>query len=334
MASEQHVEELKSIVDLFDGLDEDLVMRPGIGNLSLKEKRENYFDKLKAKCDYYLKYAPGVSNEHVKRVTSVLTEIYNLLVNLNNADSQEYVNMVDETLQYLDSHEEELSKYNAHFTTVRIVDSGILEDEAIVQREAIVNSVLGTLDEHIKEAREAIKEAEQKRAIVVGEATKGSFKQAIGQFEGAQTAFDKEAKNWRNASIGLMGIFLGAVLIFLFWIKPEEGDPWELVIYHTAIRLTVLGVLGAATAFCLRVYRSQMHMARHNLHRQHVAKCMDAFVNAAVTEEQRDKILSILVESVATFGPSGLIRDRDDHMTSSRLVVDQFTKTLVPGSDQ
>ena len=66
MASEQHVEELKSIVDLFDGLDEDLVMRPGIGNLSLKEKRENYFDKLKAKCDYYLKYAPGVSNEHVK----------------------------------------------------------------------------------------------------------------------------------------------------------------------------------------------------------------------------------------------------------------------------
>ncbi len=333
MASEHYIEQLKSIVNSFNDLEEERIMRPEVGNLSLKEKRKNYFDNLKKKCDYYLKYAQGVSNDYVNHVISNLQEIYNLLVNLNNADNHEYVNMVDETLQQLDSHEEELSKYDAHFITARIINSGILEDDAIAQREAIVNSVLGTLDERIKDAREAIKEAEQKRAILTGEATKGSFKQAVIQFEEAQENFDKESRNWFCASCSLIVLLLVAILIFVFSGEPEQDTPFALVIYRTAIRLTLLGVLGAVATFCLRIYRSKMHMARHNLHRQHIAKSMDSFVHAAITEEQRDKILSILVEEVATFGPSGLIRDKEDHMTSSKLIIEQFTKTLKPGDN-
>ena len=105
-----------------------------------------------------------------------------------------------------------------------------------------------------------------------------------------------------------------------------------LGIYYTAIRITLLGILGAVATFCLRIYRSQLHMSHHNAHRQVVAASMQSFVDSATTKEHRDKILSVLVEAVAAFGSSGLIRDRDDHMSSSKLIVDQFTKTISPRS--
>lgn len=57
---------------------------------------------------------------------------------------------------------------------------------------------------------------------------------------------------------------------------------------------------------------------------------MEAFVQSGETEQHRGVILSYLVQSVADFGVSGLVQDKDDHLTASRLIIDPVTKIISP----
>ena len=331
MASQEIVNNLQDIVEQIKDLDDDKVLRPDYGEFSLQRRRSGYFDRIKSRCDYYLKYAPSVSGDYVERVTNILGTIYNALFDLYNANRNEYANIIDNHIQTLEIQEEELNKYRTYFMAEHIIESQVLEDDAIAQRKALIESVVADLDKRITTAQEESKRADQKTAIVTGEATEGSFKKAIDQFEKAQKYLDKKCLWWLLACVGSVIVLLAALRWFLFADVSELGDNSGMAIYYTAIRIAVLGVLGGVSGFCLRVYRSQLHMSRHNYHKQCLANIMDSFVHAAIDPEQRDKILSILVEAVAKFGSSGLIRDRDDHLTSSRMAIDQITRTIVPG---
>ena len=55
---------------------------------------------------------------------------------------------------------------------------------------------------------------------------------------------------------------------------------------------------------------------------------MGAFVESAATPEQRDLILSQLVESVVQFGNSGLLQKEDDHLYRPKMTIDSITRTL------
>ncbi len=330
MASESILADLKSVVADIKDLDRERVMRPDMKKISLERIRPNYFDDLKTKCDYYLKYAYGVSSDYVGEVTADMRSIFSALASLNNANDQDYAKRVEDAMQRVDYSREQISKHDAHFMTVQILDNGILEDESIAKREAMVKSVVGNIDEIIEEAKQAMENVEKKRAILAKEAAEGSFGRTIKHFKDAQNYVDKRCESWQEASFASIGFLVVAVLGFLFFWQPGQDDHWTHVIYNTAIRLTLLGILGAVATFCLRAYRSHVHMSRQNYHRQCIAKCMDSFVHAAVSPEQKDKILSILVESLVTFGASGLVQDGDDHMPSSKLVIDQFTKMVSP----
>lgn len=329
MAYKETVENLRYVVHEINDLDENRIMRPQYGDLSLQERRPNYFDKLKSKCAYCLKYASGTPNEYVERVTAIISIIYRNLVEINNSNKNKYPDILDKVLELLDIEEEKLDKYRIYFMVPHFIESGILEDDTINQRNALIKSVVGDLDDRIETAKDIIKESDHKRAVLTREATKGSFAKAIKQFEEAQEYLDRKCNGWLWASIGSILVFL-VILLFFYNEAPEAGSSRGIEIYHTAIRIAMLAVLGGVSTFCLRVYRSQLHMSRHNYHKMCIAKIMDSFVYAAVDPEQRDKILSLLVESVVHFGSSGLVRDGDDHMTSPKLVIDQITKTLVP----
>jgi len=86
--------------------------------------------------------------------------------------------------------------------------------------------------------------------------------------------------------------------------------------------------VGAAATFCLRILRAQMHMSQHNRHRQRVANSMEAFVEAAITPEQRDLILAQLVSSVVDFGTSGLLSREDDSVYAPKMTIDSITRMI------
>ena len=325
-ASPETLSELKTIAEDIKSLDSKLVMRNTLGNLSLEKKKgAGFLDDLNAKCEYYIEWAPHVSDEYVKDTVSLLGSIYNDLVNLNNAtNDQEYVQLIDSFVEVYDRLADRLSKYDVHFEMARIRALGLLKEDALEGRKRIAESLLEELDSRMADIKKEAEQVSHTRNILVGEATEGSFTKAIEHFDAAQTYLDRRCQSWWMASIASVAALVMVVLGFVIWGKPDPGDPWANVIYNAAIRLTLLGVLGAFATFCLRAYRSHIHMSRYNHHRKCIAECMDPFVHAAVSPEQKDKILSILVESVASFGASGLIQDSDDHMTSSKLIVEQF----------
>jgi len=61
---------------------------------------------------------------------------------------------------------------------------------------------------------------------------------------------------------------------------------------------------------------------------------MSAFVESAVTPEQRDLILAQLVDAVATFGTSGLLQKEDDSIHSPKMTIDTITRTFAPPSQK
>jgi hypothetical protein len=121
-------------------------------------------------------------------------------------------------------------------------------------------------------------------------------------------------------------VFVGYV-IYLLNHTPDVSNP-SLMIFHTAIRVTMLATLGAFIAFSLKLFRSNLHMYYHTLHRQHLTNTIQTFVEAARTDEQRDTILVKLIESVSSFGSSGLVGGGDDMPNTAKIIVDALPKVL------
>ena len=106
-----------------------------------------------------------------------------------------------------------------------------------------------------------------------------------------------------------------------------SGQGWQLI-YYGAIKISVLTVIATTTAFCLKILRAHLHMSEKNRHRQRVANSMEAFVQSAITPEQRDLILSQLVESIVQFGHSGLVQREDDSVYRPKMTIDSITRTF------
>ena len=104
---------------------------------------------------------------------------------------------------------------------------------------------------------------------------------------------------------------------------PTEWN-WSIG-YLSIIRIGVLGLISTIIGFGLKMLKANLHMHQHNLHRKRLANSMAAFAESAMTNEQRDLILSQLVESVSNFGTSGMINKDSD---KGGISIDSITKTV------
>jgi hypothetical protein len=138
---------------------------------------------------------------------------------------------------------------------------------------------------------------------------------------------------WAALSIIALAVLGGLIYRFLDTQLPN-GWSWQ-VGFHAAMRLATLAIVGSVAAYCMRVLRVQLHQYLLNIHRQRVTNSISAFVESAVTPEQRDLILGHLVENVVSFGHSGLLdAESPGEGSGSKLTVDNITRSLIaPGKD-
>ena len=71
-------------------------------------------------------------------------------------------------------------------------------------------------------------------------------------------------------------------------------------------------------------------MFNHNKHRQRVANSIESFVESAITPEQRDSILSKLVDSISDFGSTGLLSTEENNSSSQKMIIDNVTRSVSP----
>ena len=335
MPSSPEVERLTNVAQEIRSIDHQELTRPTLGVESLEEQLRPRMKELNQKLSLAVQNASEIPSSQINYISNIFERIRKAMIGLASmSDSATYIQNSKPFLQNFDTYMEELREHWGPVIIAAILHKGLLDedgiktahDEAVNELKLQASKTLEEIQEKSEESIEkARKLAEQIENRARQTATKTSVKEAQSQFREAQKQLDRSVKYW--SIISCIPIVIFGILAVYLWNQKGPSDV-ESAIYETGIRFAVLGSLGALSAFFLRILRAHIHMKQQNLHRQRVANSIEAFVQSAVTPEQRDLILSYLVHSIIVFGNSGLVQEREESVNPSHLAIDSINRTF------
>lgn len=336
MATQPKIDELNNVLNALASIDRSALLRKNIGDESLGDVLQPILAELDSKAEFAKRYAKGISNAAVDVIRNSFAAIVSALNAQAARSNTDYIAQKESTLQQVNSQKEGLLAHWPSLVTAAIEERGFLQDEGIRKEyEATVSEMKKEASDSIasiriesnkvlEEARNLANEIETKARRT---AAKISVSAAQQQFKEAQETLVWQVAIW--ASMSVIALIFFSVLIYNFLKMPEFPKDWTWQIaYYSAIHITTLGAAGAFATFCMRIFRAQLHMFQYNLHRQRVTNSIEAFVESAVTPEQRDFILARLVDAVVSFGNSGLLHEDGSDAIGPKLTIDNITRTL------
>lgn len=335
MANEEQIQRITQLTDSIMNVDRESLLRESLGDVGLHADFASGLETIRRKAMFARQYVHEVHYEHVQNILAYFENILSELQTQAERTNSDYVAYREDFLNNINSYLEELKNHWPPLVTAAVESRGFLDDEGIRQEyERTIESMKTESENALKQVKEesekTIEEArvlaEQIESRARSTAARISVEEAQTQFREAQNALDRRVTMWACLS-GLGAIVFLIVAAYFVTIDLADQSGWH-VVYYSAIRVTILAAIGTAAAFCFKILRAHMHMSEKNRHRQRIANSMGAFVESAVTPEQRDMILSQLVESVVQFGNSGLIHREEDNMYRPKMTIDAITRTL------
>ena len=225
---------------------------------------------------------------------------------------------------------EESKNWQPILAAAAMLDRGLLDDEGVKREsdqalEHLKKTTAETLATIRTEAEKAIQGA---KALADEIEAKARLTAAQISVEEAQKQFKAAANDDQWRCIMLWGwlagvsvvLLVSAPLLFTQWELPT-GAEWPVALYHTLLRVLALSAIAGMAAFGFRMLRAHLHLAEKNRHRVRVANCIESFVQSALEPVQRDLILAKLVDSIVSFGDSGLIHLRGHRNILKRLLI-------------
>ncbi|MGD0652102.1 MAG: hypothetical protein ABSA97_13365 [Verrucomicrobiia bacterium] len=363
MANPNLIQNLKSARESFDRIDKPKLLRANLGDASHPQLVEAYFNETIRRADLAVAYADSVSDGAVHEIVNTLQDIYSRMSRMVSADNPAYVSQLPGFESVVAQQVALLNTQIAPFLSVAILRSGVLTSSNQAAIQSIVDQAKKDLQAGIDAARETsskiTKEAQELAKSIESKARQAAKRISI---EEAQNQFAEASKELRNSVILWTVLSLLSICCFFCFAKylydhhpsepqlasisskpgekpdlstsplPTERRPdyWWVLVYSTVIRLTILTAIGAVTTFCLKILRAHLHMWQLNKHRQRLANSLAVFVESAETAEQRDLILSQMVNAIASFGNSGLIGGDDDAMSTPKVTIDMIKNITAP----
>ncbi len=335
MASDDYMTQLQNLAEEIFSIDTNNLLRTSLGALSLEKDFSSTLEQIGKKIDLLRQYGREIHDEQIRNILSILESIRNAIKQQADCSDADYAARRQQFLDNVKANLEDLKRFWAPVVTAAIEARGFLDDEGVrrehertiesikKESETALQQVKEESNKTIEEARTLAKQIEERARLT---AARISVKEAQEQFREAQAELDKRVKVW--AVLGGVCV-AGFFLVALSFVTLDLPDEWQWqVFYHSAIKVSILTAIATTAAFCLRILRAHLHMSEKNRHRQRVANSMEAFVQSAVTPEQRDLILSQLVESIVQFGHSGLVQREDDYAYRPKMPIDSITRTL------
>lgn len=337
MASDNHVKGLKTTAANFSKIDRAKLLRTSIGEESLERDLQPILAEYERKLEFAVRYAPDVHDQHVEHVRAHIQAAVDQLNAQAARATSDYINNKAALLSQLRTYLDTINLQWPPFVTAAIEKRGFLEDEGVkkeyektvsrMQEEAktTLANIKKESDVAIEEARQLAKQIEERARRT---ATRISVEAAQVQFSDAQKQLRGFVLLWAALTIASL-VAIGWMLHHFLNASLPDTWTWQIG-YTTAIRLAALATLGSIAAFCMRLLKAQLHQYLLNMHRQRVTNSIAAFVESAVTPEQRDLILGHMVDSVVSFGNSGLLdaeRSSDGHMP--KVTVDNITRSFI-----
>ena len=166
---------------------------------------------------------------------------------------------------------------------------------------------------------EAVLDESEQSLENVRETAKGvSIREAQKEFEDAAALHNTKALQW---GVGAVVIFVAfGIFVAHFMSKTTPNDLKLVTIYFMGLRTIALATLLSLGAVCISMTRGHLHLVEQNLHRKRLANCVGAFVAAAIEDHQKDLILGQLVDSIASFGATGLVNEKGPQSSPSQSV--------------
>ena len=334
MASKEFIERLQHFL-ITVHIDKDKLFRTSLGALSLEKDFGPTLEQIGKKLDLVRQYGREVHDDQIHNILSILGSIRDAIEQQAYCSDEDYAARRQRFLDEVNADLEDLKRFWAPVVAAAVEARGFLDDEGVhrdhertiesikKESETALQQVKEESNKTIEEARTLAKQIEDRARLT---AAGISVEEAQKQFREAQAALDKRVKVW--AVLGGVCV-AGFFFVALYFVTLDLPDEWQWqVFYHSAIKVSILTAIATTAAFCLRILRAHLHMSEKNRHRQRVANSMGAFVESAVTPEQRDLILSQLVESIVQFGHSGLVQREDDYAYRPKMTIDSITRTL------
>lgn len=339
MASEQILQAFDKEINELRAVNEEKLLRTSLGEESMKEALAPFLDELNSKIDFAKAYAPKIHDKYITQFTNSIKAIKDQLIAQANRNSQEYIANKQTVVDNCKAQLEQMRANWAHFVTVAVEERGFLHDEGIKQAyERTVSNMKNEADVVLnnikKESNAVIGEAKKLAGAIETRARKTAAKISVEdaqkQFADAQKPLLIQVIIWGVLSV--LAIFAFFVLLYIFLhVELPEKYSWQ-IIYFTAIRITGLAAVGSVAAYCMKILKAQLHMFQHNMHRRRVTNSIEAFVESAITPEQRDLILAHLVDAVATFGNSGLLESDQENIYAPKMTIDNVTRSISSGA--
>ena len=339
MANEEQITQLRAVSAAIEKVDEDKLLRPSLGEVALQEEFAAKLTEIRRTAAVALEHAAEVHHNQVQGIIGSLQQIQTELEQQADRTNEEYVTHRPQFLTSIQTRLEELKQYWPSLVAAAVEARGFLEDEGVKReyertiesiREESKKAIQQVKEEATKTIEEARTLAEQIESRARLTASGISVEEAQKQFREAQSGLDRREHVWTGVAAGSVLVFIAVAIYFTTVDLPKDWR-WE-VIYHSAIRVTILAAVGTAAAYCLKILRAHLHMSEKNRHRQRIANSIAAFVDSARTPEQRDMILSQLVDSVVQFGNSGLVHRDDDNVYRSKAATDSIVRAMFVGS--
>lgn len=347
MAKKETQEKLKAAFKEFGTLDRDKIYRPNLGDESLERELRPKLEKLQKRVASAFRYAEDVPDTPVNSMADILVKINRVLAQHIQMSNPDYINDSANLLNNINHLLEDIKSPWQTFVLAALEASGIVEDGTLDEKaKALVRVMRETAEEAMEQAKQEssriLEEAQSEAAEIVQKAEAVEHKArrtATGiSIEDAQEQFRKAKKHhirqvilWAILSVASIWGFIWTAFYFLEASDLPNEWKWQ-ILYYTALRVVILTAIAAVSTFCLRILRAHMHMHQHDLHRERITNSMEAFVEAAETPEQRDRIRAHLVDAVCTFGRSGILEKEDDSIYAPKMTIDNVTRSLVPPS--
>lgn len=337
MGQAHEIERLRNAVENLESIDRQQLFRPNLGEESLEGVLKPKFEELLADARFALEYSSGVADSQIQSAVSLFEQFYQVFVNHVNLQSADYIAQKNNLLTNINSLRDQFLNCSPYFVAAAVKSRGFLEDEGIrtqynktmedLKRKS--DETLGAVEKKSQEILEGAKSiADEIEQRAKRTAARVSVEEVQKQFQEAQGHHEKQVKLWCWISGGSGAAFIAFVI--LLWIIGLDAQGGWQPFYYSALRIALLGAVGAFHVFCLKTLRAHMHMRERNLHRQRIANSIPSFVDSVVNHDQRDMILAQLVDAVAAFGSSGLLGARDDLGSPTKLAVDSVLRSITP----
>ncbi len=340
-----------NLEDAIDGIkngDYTRILRPQL-RPSLEAKIGNRLRKMISTLDWLRTAALNCDDDLIKPIHDTLSGLISLFQQVYSLEDSEYLNHVEANREGV-QFDQLFKKYREQLRDVASESiigqekpnveeiKSLLEDARSVQNdfESFRTTVTNSKNDIAKFAKEneetvlqKVKETEQALLTARGENWKTSLKSACDEFQEGVKSNNKAVIYWGIISIVIFSVFIIACVIFY-----SEPPIYVLgtAIARSALRITILTAIAAGIAFSLRIFRSNLHMRELNKHRLRITKSMPSFIESAFSKEQRDLILSQMVNAITSFGNSGLLKGEDESVSTPRMIVDNLYRSLTGGN--